>query len=62
MLELSRGEVKHVWGCLQAWADEQVTAFVASATNNEDQVQATLERHWCVSMCVCPCVGLIVTS
>lgn len=50
MLELSRGEVKHVWGCLQAWADEQVTAFVASATNNEDQVQATLERHWCVSV------------
>ncbi|MPC13951.1 Carboxypeptidase A4 [Portunus trituberculatus] len=48
VLELSRGEVKHVWGCLQAWTDDQVTAFVAehdthneettaSDTNNKDQ-------------------------
>lgn len=37
ILELSRGEVKHVWSCIQKWTDEQVTAFVADhQAQNED--------------------------
>lgn len=51
ILELSRGEVKHVWSCIQKWTDKQVTAFVAdhqaqnedtatSSTVNSDQVSA----------------------
>ncbi|XP_063884289.1 condensin-2 complex subunit G2-like isoform X1 [Scylla paramamosain] len=41
VLELSRGEVKHVWGCLQAWADEQVTAFVAEHHNQNEEIAAS---------------------
>lgn len=29
LLELSQDEVTHIWGGLQAWADEQITAFIA---------------------------------
>lgn len=29
LLELSQDEVTHIWDSLQAWADEQMTAFIA---------------------------------
>lgn len=29
LLELSQNEVTHIWECLQAWADEQMTAYIA---------------------------------
>lgn len=41
ILELSQDEVTLIWDCLQAWADEQVTAFVAT----EEQCLAEAQGH-----------------
>lgn len=39
LLELNENEATHIWDHLQAWADEQVTAFVAKEEQGLEEAQ-----------------------
>lgn len=72
MLELSQSEVKHIWDCLHAWADEQVAAFVAqerqteegtlgcgeAAASDPDNTDKVEAASKFCTVCVCVCLAL----
>ena len=45
VLELERSEVKHIWSCLHAWADLQVTAFVVEQQQQQQEEEDQQERQ-----------------
>lgn len=44
LLELDQNEVTHIWDCLHAWADKQMTAFVASEEPGMAEAQEQGEK------------------